>query len=163
MLPACFQRTPIRSRSCAEALLAALVLLTVVLSAFASQGQLRPFSTDGCSLFPDRSLIDNADWCQCCLAHDLAYWRGGTSEARLKADQELGACVRRATGNKALADLMYAGVRAGGGPHFYTPYRWGYGWPYGRPYQELTAEEEAMVSALEREYRAANPSLACAK
>ena len=58
---------------------------------------------------------------------------------------------------------MYAGVRAGGGPYFYTPYRWGYGWPYGKPYQELTAEEEAQVSALEREYRAANPSLTCTK
>lgn len=157
------QRTPLCSRSRAEVLFAALMLFTAVLSACASQGQLRPFSTDGCSLFPDRSLISNADWCQCCLAHDLAYWRGGTSEARSKADQELGACVLRATGNKALADLMYAGVRTGGGPYFYTSYRWGYGWPYGRPYQELTAEEEATASALESEYRAANPSLACVK
>lgn len=159
MMP--YQR--VHSRSRAEARFVALMLFTVVLSACASQGELRPFSTDGCSLFPDRSLISNADWCQCCLAHDLAYWRGGTSEARLKADQELGACVLRATADKALADLMYAGVRTGGGPYFYTPYRWGYGWPYGRPYQELTAEEEAMASALEREYRAVNPFLACTK
>ena len=163
MLPGCFQRTLTRSRSRAGTLLTALALFTAFPSGCASQGPLRPFSTDGCSLFPDRSLISNADWCQCCLAHDLAYWRGGTSAARLKADQELGACVLRATGDKALADLMYAGVRAGGGPHFYTPYRWGYGWPYGRSYEALTAEEEAMASRLEREYRAANPSLACTK
>ena len=154
---------PMPCRNYAEWLLATLVLFAVVLSACASEVQLKPFSTDGCSLFPDRSLIGKADWCQCCVIHDLAYWRGGTSEARLKADRELGTCVRKVTGNKALADLMYAGVRAGGGPHFYTPYRWGYGWPFGRPYRELTAEEEAKASALEREYRAANPSLACTK
>jgi len=81
----------------------------------------------------------------------------------LSADKALSACVLRVTGNRALADLMYAGVRTGGGPYFYTPYRWGYGWPFGRPYRELTLEEEAKASALEREYRAANPSLACTK
>jgi hypothetical protein len=145
------------------ALSATLLLLTVALSACASDGPLRPFSTDGCSLFPDHSLIGKADWCQCCVAHDLAYWRGGTAEARLKADQELSACVRRVTGNKALADLMYAGVRTGGGPYYYTPYRWGYGWPYGRRYRELTPEEKAKALELEGEYRAANPSLACGK
>ena len=143
--------------------MAALLLFTVVCSGCASQEQLRPFSTDGCSLFPDRSLIGNADWCQCCVTHDLAYWRGGTAAARLNADQELAACVLRVTGNKTLADLMYSGARTGGGPHFYTPYRWGYGWPAGRPYRELTAGEAAIAQSLELEYRAANPSLVCTK
>jgi len=152
-----------RRRSCAESLLATLVLSAITLSVCAAKGQLRPFSTDGCSLFPDRSLISKKDWCRCCVDHDLAYWRGGTAQARSNADKELGACVLRVTGNKALAELMYVGVRAGGGPHFYTPYRWGYGWPFGRPYRELTPEEEAMASTLEREYRAANPVLACAR
>lgn len=152
-----------RCRTGGEALLAELVLFALICSGCASQGTLRPFSTDGCSLFPDRSLIGNADWCRCCVTHDLAYWRGGTSEARLNADQELGACVLKITGNKALVDLMYTGVRTGGGPHFYTPYRWGYGWPMGRPYRELTSEEQAMALTLELEYRAANPSLSCAK
>lgn len=152
-----------RSRSRTEAFMAALVLCMLFCYGCASQETLRPFSTDGCSLFPDRSLIGNADWCQCCVAHDLAYWRGGTSEARLQADQALAACVLRVTGNKSMADLMYAGVRAGGGPQSYAPYRWGYGWPLGRPYRELTPEEEAMARTLELEYRAANPSLSCAK
>ena len=150
-----------RCRSCPNALLVARVLCAALCSGCASQEQLRPFSTDGCSLFPDRSLIGSADWCQCCITHDLAYWRGGTSEARLIADQELGACVLKVTGNKALADLMYAGVSAGGAPHLYTSYRWGYGWPAGRTYRELTAAEAAMAQSLELEYRAANPTLAC--
>ena len=147
------------SRHCTETLSATLLLFAVVLSACASEGQLRPFSTDGCSLFPDHSLISKADWCQCCVAHDLAYWRGGTAEARLKADQELSACVRRLTGNKALAALMYSGVRTGGGPHFYTPYRWGYGWPFGRAYRELTPEEEAKASAYSSAVSRSTPKL----
>src|SRR5574341_7788 len=131
--------------------------LAVVLSACASGGTMQPFSTDGCSLFPDRSLISRSDWCRCCVAHDLAYWRGGTSEARLKADRELKACVQKASNSEALAELMFSGVRAGGGPYLYTWYRWGYGWPAGRPYGPLTPEEEALASSLEREYLARSP------
>src|SRR6266704_5518251 len=102
---------PMSRHHCAEALLGTLLLFPVILSACASEGSLQPFSTDGCSVFPDRSLISKADWCQCCVVHDLAYWRGGTSQARLSADKALSACVLRVTGNRALADLMYAGVR----------------------------------------------------
>ena len=140
-------------------------LLTFLLFSCASQAAMQvtmqPFSTDGCSLFPDRSLVNQADWCSCCMAHDFAYWRGGPSEARLKADQELKACVLKASGDSALAELMFAGVRAGGGPYFYTPYRWGYGWPYGHAYKQLTAEEDALASSLESEYRAKNTPLVC--
>jgi hypothetical protein len=120
-----------------------------------------PFSTDGCSLFPDRAMLGKADWCHCCLEHDLAYWRGGTVDERLKADQQLQACVLQASGNPALADLMFAGVRSGGGPYFYTPYRWAYGWPFGRNYEALSADEQAAAALLERQYLAINPALAC--
>ena len=51
------------------------------------------FTSDGCSLFPDRSLIDESDWCDCCLVHDIAYWKGGTEEERLAADLALRECV----------------------------------------------------------------------
>ena len=97
---------PMPCRYCTKTLSATLLIFAVVHTACASEGQLRPFSTDGCSVFPDRSLISKADWCQCCVAHDLAYWRGGTSQARLSADKALSTCVLRVTANKALADLM---------------------------------------------------------
>jgi len=120
-----------------------------------------PFTTDGCSLFPDRSLISNADWCDCCVAHDLAYWRGGTAEERTDADRRLRECVAGATGNTRLAELMYAGVRSGGGPYFLTPYRWGYGWPWGRGYMPLSADEAASADAAAARYRADHPGLSC--
>ena len=112
-------------------------------------------------MFPDRSLISSADWCGCCLRHDLAYWRGGTEEERLKADEGLKACVQEASGSAALAELMFDGVRAGGGPYFFTSYRWGYGWSFGRLYKALSAEEDAQVSALRAQYIESNPGLSC--
>ena len=141
----------------------AVIFFSFAVSACVAPHTLQPFSTDGCSFFPDRNLIGKTDWCNCCLTHDLAYWQGGTSEARLDADQQLKACVLRASGNKELADLIYAGVRLGGGPYFYTPYRWGYGWSYGRRYALLTPAELESVSKFEREYRASNPALSCPK
>ncbi len=137
------------------------VVLSALLSACASTQVMQPFSTDGCSLFPDRSLVGKSDWCSCCLAHDLAYWRGGTADERLKADEALKSCVLHASGSAELANLMFAGVRTGGGPYFFTPYRWGYGWPFGRTYEPLSAAEEAQASPLQAQYISINPTLAC--
>lgn len=104
---------------------------------------LKDFTSDGCSLFPDGTISDRAKWCECCLQHDIAYWRGGTENERRKADEKLRSCVLKRTGDKALAETMYLGVRAGGHPVFPTWYRWGYGWTYGRGYQPLTKEDRA--------------------
>lgn len=125
---------------------AALLVLPVLLAtACASHEGLRPFTTDGCSLFPDRALIGEADWCECCVEHDRAYWRGGTADERRRADERFHSCVEAATGNPLLAKSMLAGVRVGGTPALPTHFRWGYGWPLDRGYRALTAEEEALV------------------
>ena len=115
---------------------------------------LQPFTTDGCSLFPDRSSATGKDWCLCCVAHDRVYWRGGTAEDRLKADQDLRACVRQAAEDPGLSSLMYAGVRIGGTAYLPTSFRWGYGWAYGRFYQPLLPEESAMADKLDAVYGA---------
>lgn len=135
--------------------------MALLLAACASPNRLDPVTTDGCSLFPDRSPFGEADWCHCCVAHDLVYWRGGIEETRLDADRELEACVKKASGSALLASVMFAGVRISGSPYLPTWFRWGYGWPFGRPYGVLTPQEEALASSLERDYRAKNPMLAC--
>jgi hypothetical protein len=140
-----------------------MIVLAIAASGCSAQGTLKPFTSDGCSLFPDRSLISSTDWCDCCVTHDLAYWRGGSAEERARADHALRACVHRVTGNDALADVMYAGVRAGGGPYFFTPYRWAYGWPFGRNYTPLTAEETAEADQLARQHGPSQAALACRK
>jgi len=80
---------------------------------------------------------------------------------RLNADRTLRSCVEQRTNNHALAETMFLGVRAGGGPGVNTPFRWGYGWPYGRGYKALNAEEFEAARTKEDEYRAKNPALEC--
>ncbi|MEO6097760.1 MAG: hypothetical protein ABIW76_19745 [Fibrobacteria bacterium] len=92
--------------------------------------RLEPFTSDGCSLFPDRDAERGEAWCECCVLHDLAYWKGGPDAERKSADSALGDCIYRRTGDSVLARFVYAGTRAGGSEYFPTWYRWGYGWPY---------------------------------
>lgn len=127
--------------------------------------ELKPFSSDGCSLFPDRSVITQQDWCECCFQHDIAYWQGGTEQQRVDADMELKQCVLQKTSNEALANLMYDGVRVGGSPYFYNWYRWGYGWSYldtsrGK-YQALSENQLEQVKRLTEQYLASNENNYC--
>ncbi len=91
---------------------------------------LAPFASDGCSLFPDRDYASGESWCDCCVDHDYAYWKGGSDGARQLADRALGDCILKRTGDSALAEAVYLGTRAGGLGRLPTWYRWGYGWPY---------------------------------
>ena len=107
--------------------------------------ELADFASDGCSMFIDGTFEKPELWKECCLLHDMAYWRGGTEEERKQADLAFKACVEKKTEDPLLANLMYEAVRAGGAPHFPTWYRWGYGWPVGRGYKALSEEEENLA------------------
>jgi hypothetical protein len=108
--------------------------------------ELKPFTSDGCSAFPDGTLQQQSLWVNCCIRHDLAYWQGGTYEQREQADKALQSCVAQA-GEDQIADVMLAGVRVGGSPYWPTPFRWGYGWSFGRGYKPLTTEERGLIQA----------------
>jgi len=105
---------------------------------------LKPFTSDGCSAFPDGSIKHNKLWLTCCTEHDLAYWKGGTYNDRLVADKKLQVCVAE-VGRKKTASLMLAGVRVGGSPFWPTTFRWGYGWSYPRFYKPLSNQELEQV------------------
>lgn len=143
------------------ATLALALCVGAMMAGCGTAAPLHAFTTDGCSMFPDRALIGKADWCTCCLAHDLAYWQGGTADERLAADRELARCVQDRALSPALATTMLAGVRAGGSAYLPTSYRWGYGWPYGRGYQELNDTEKAQAADLRAAYLEHNPALVC--
>lgn len=136
-----------------------LAMLAYCATAWATD--LKDFTSDGCSLFPDGTIGDRAKWCECCLRHDIAYWRGGTEHERKKADEALQACVLERTGDTALAETMYLGVRAGGHPVFPTWYRWAYGWPYGRGYKPLTELEQLQVRKKQDDYTRQHPAGYC--
>lgn len=105
---------------------------------------LKPFTTDGCSVFPDGNIKHHSLWVNCCIRHDLAYWKGGTYDERNLADQTLKLCVAN-VGQSKIAAIMMAGVRVGGTPYLPTSYRWGYGWPFFRGYKSLTDDEKIEV------------------
>ena len=138
-----------------------VVSLVILAAACSSDSNLSQFSSDGCSLFPDSSLITKDDWCSCCFRHDIAYWQGGTYEERQAADLRLKNCVADKTKNETLATLMYEGVRLGGSPYFYNWYRWGYGWNYDRKYQALTQQEKDVANRLIDTYFASNEKPVC--
>lgn len=125
------------------------VMLPVLSAIAACSGstELKPFTTDGCSSFPDGTLQYRDLWLECCTQHDVAYWKGGTREERRQADNNLRMCVSSA-GEPAIAQLMLAGVTVGGSPYWPTRFRWGYGWPYPRGYKALSADEKAAVAEL---------------
>lgn len=121
-----------------------LLLVFALLPAAALADDLRPFTTDGCSSFPDGTSGHHSLWSACCVHHDVAYWKGGTRIERRIADEALAQCVA-SVGKPKTARLMLAGVRLGGTPYLPTSYRWGYGWPYPRGYKALTEEERRQV------------------
>jgi len=122
-----------------------LLILHLPLTVVASE--LRPFTTDGCSSFPDGPPSEPDKWRNCCLEHDKSYWLGGTYAERSAADKELKSCIAKVE-NKVLAEVMWAGVRAGGSPYWPTSFRWAYGWPYTRGYREVTDEERQKAENL---------------
>lgn len=101
-------------------------------------------------MFPDG--VGSLNWLDCCVRHDMAYWRGGTAEQRYDADQQLKICVEHSTQDVKLAEFMFQGVRMGGSPYSITSYRWGYGWAHPRFYQALTPDERAQAAKLEMVY-----------
>ena len=121
-------------------------LIACVLFASGCAQELQPFTSDGCSSFPDGTLATKTLWLSCCTAHDSAYWQGGTYAERLQADQDLRSCVAQ-TGQPEIAKLMLAGVRVGGTPFLPTTFRWGYGWQYPRGYKALTDAERQMIQS----------------
>jgi hypothetical protein len=111
------------------------------------------FTTDFCSAYREGPRDNPSQWEHCCVKHDARYWRGGTREERIAADRELETCVAD-TGAKKESKRMYYGVRIGGGAHWPTSYRWGYGWRQAKAYDKLTKRERAAVKGVWRESNA---------
>ncbi len=120
--------------------LAIIYYIILLIPQLVSADSLQPFSSDGCSSFPDGTFAQNQLWLKCCRAHDFAYWKGGTYQQRIDADLALQECVAQ-VGQEEIALLMLAGVRVGGTPFLPTAFRWGYGWPYPRFYGPLSDDE----------------------
>jgi len=136
-------------------LLPKLPFMLLLLAACQSDVRLMAFASDGCANHAAISKAgDNSmnNWCECCVGHDIAYWRGGTVEQRDQADARLRDCVARQTGNRELANTLYHDLRSGGSAYFVDGYRWAYGWSNQRQYQALNERELAMANNLLLDY-----------
>ncbi len=102
---------------------------------------LEPFTTDGCSLFPDDKILS------CCTDHDIDYWQGGDALQRKQVDLRFRSCVLEISGSEALSELAYRGVRIGGNPYLPPSAGWGYGWAFGRGYKALSPGEWIQIKA----------------
>ena len=123
------------------------ILAIIFISVVAQADTLKPFTSDGCSAFPDGTFEQKSLWLNCCQRHDFDYWQGGTYQQRLMSDNRLKVCVSQ-VGEPTIASLMLAGVRVGGTPYLPTSFRWGYGWSYPRFYGVLSEKELNQVVIL---------------
>lgn len=124
-----------------------VAVCAMLLLSCAQADTLAPFTSDGCSAFPNGTFEQRELWLTCCQKHDFDYWKGGTFDERLASDKALRVCVAK-VGQPQIALLMLAGVRVGGTPYLPTQFRWGYGWPYPRDYGALTDDERKQVELL---------------
>ena len=123
-----------------------IILFILILSSINAQ-MIKNFTSDGCSMFVDGTANKPNLWLKCCIRHDVDYWMGGSWEERIVADKIFEKCIDN-TGTPAMGRMMYLGVRIGGAPYLFTPFRWGYGWDYGRWYQKRTKKEQEIVDNL---------------
>ncbi|MEZ5345419.1 MAG: hypothetical protein R2681_07685 [Pyrinomonadaceae bacterium] len=101
------------------------------------------FKSDGCTAYPD------GNYRECCEAHDLDYFKGGSFSERHDSDKRLYRCVKAKGGwkNKINAPLMYLGVRVFGTAWLPTPFRWGFGKKKIKRAKEQAEREAAAESS----------------
>ncbi|MBY0515635.1 MAG: hypothetical protein K2P81_01915 [Bacteriovoracaceae bacterium] len=118
-----------------------MFLVLSLLSSSLYAGQMRTFATDGCTMAPDGTVYRRGLWHECCVAHDLRFWGGGTKEERILADKSLKQCVTDKAG-VVIANLFFAGVRAGSASPWKIPSKkWGNAWFDLAGYRKLSEIE----------------------
>lgn len=119
-----------------------LLILTLLLMSpsLKAQIKLKPFETDGCTLFVDGTYTKPGLWKHCCVEHDLRYWFGGSERDMDQADLRLRSCVQKVGGDE-WAYVIYSGVRAGHHSPIKNKYQWNWGWEKKREKTPLTQEE----------------------
>lgn len=119
-----------------------LMLLTFNVFGSYEQNELRSFTSDGCSMSPDKDFfIGNGDWLNCCYQHDIKYWLGGTRQDKKIADENFKQCLIKSGMSDIETEAYYLAVVYGGSAYLPTSWKWGYGWKKSRGYAPLTRDE----------------------
>ncbi len=116
-------------------------IFMILTSFWTYASELRPFESDGCTLSPDGTWRERDKWKECCVAHDLRLWGGGTKSERIAADNKLRSCKDAKAGPR-IAYLFWLGVRIGSHSPFKLPRKqWGNAWPERPGHRSLSANE----------------------
>lgn len=123
-----------------------LIFLFITLSAqtVLAESILKPFVSDGCTMFADGPPRAPKLWTHCCEEHDLRYWFGGNQADMDKTDLKIRSCVKDVAG-ATWAEVIYAGIRAGHSSPIKNKFRWSWGWTIDRPNVSLTQTEKDHV------------------
>lgn len=126
-----------------------IIVLTLVLLSWSSWGMssenVKLFTTDFCTAYPEGTRAKPDLWKHCCVEHDLYFWAGGSLDERKAADLNLKSCVEK-TGEVEQARLIYLAVSVGGSsPIRFRTRQWGNAWPSRARYLSLTENETALI------------------
>ena len=106
--------------------------------------ELKPFYTDGCTMFVDGTSDQPNLWRNCCVEHDLRYWFGGSKKEMDETDLRLKSCVEKVAG-AYWAKIIYMGVRTGHHSPVKNKTQWNWGWKEKREYAALSLLEASYV------------------
>ena len=106
-------------------------------------------STTHMDVFGNGTLSHPNLFLDCCVQHNLDYWKGGTEIERFLSDKQLKICIED-TKQLEIARLMYEAVREKGNLETLDDlkYYWGYGWRKKREYGKLSSDEQMQVGML---------------
>lgn len=118
-----------------------LIMTIAFILTLSSASAIEAFESDGCSaMAPDGTFNEPNKWSHCCYVHDMQYWAGGTKAQRKTADNEFRACLADNT-SMTRAQIYRFGVRIGGIPYTFFPWRWSFGYSGIRAYAPLNEQE----------------------
>jgi hypothetical protein len=122
------------------------LFFTFVFSNALQAASLKPFQSDGCTMFMDGPVGKPNLWKHCCFEHDLRYWFGGSDQQMKQTDLFLKACVKDAA-DGFWAGLIYNGVVAGHSSPVKSKYHWSWAWEPKREEKELSVSEKIYVES----------------
>jgi hypothetical protein len=123
-------------------------ILLIFVGTVAHAQVLKPFVSDGCTMYPDGTRDEPKKWRHCCFEHDLRYWFGGTKTEQKIADLRLKQCVTNAAGDFQ-GNLMYTGIRLGHLSPIKSKWHWNWGWRQKRKNFSPLSEKEREIATME--------------
>lgn len=117
-----------------------VIVILGLYSTISFSNELKPFFTDGCTMFVDGTKERPGLWRHCCVEHDLRYWFGGSQKDLDSTDLRLKSCVNDVAG-PTWAELIYVGVRMGHHSPVKNKTHWSWGWVNERKNTDLNVEE----------------------